>query len=160
MIGINKIKDGFEVTVEDKRGGIFKFLTRTFINCAGLNSDKVAFMAGLLKDEYRLKYCKGSYCRVHPSKAKFISRLIYPVPKENQASLGIHATLDLAGGLHLGPDDEYVDKIDYNVDVSKAKNFYESTRNFLSFIKLEDLSPDIAGIRPKLQGPMRGWLKG
>ena len=157
LIGLDKVKDGFIVSVEDKREGIFKFSTRIFINCAGLNSDKVAEMAGLRKDEYKLKYCKGDYFRVHRSKAKFIKRLVYPVPKEDRAGLGIHATLDLAGGLRLGPDDEYVDKIDYNVDASKRGIFYESVRKFLPFIQPEDLSPDMAGIRPKLQGPKEGF---
>jgi L-2-hydroxyglutarate oxidase LhgO len=110
-------------------------------------------MAGLAKDEYRLKYCKGDYFRVSCGKAKFINRLVYPVPKQDRAGLGIHATLDLSGGLRLGPDDEYVESIDYNVDASKAKIFYESTRIFLPFIQLEDINPDMAGIRPKLQGP-------
>jgi L-2-hydroxyglutarate oxidase LhgO len=75
------------------------------------------------------------------------------VPKKDRAGLGIHATLDLAGGLRLGPDDEYIDKIDYNVDVSKQKVFYENVRRILPFIQEDDLSPDMAGIRPKLQGP-------
>lgn len=157
LLGIDKVKDGFILKVEDKREGIFKFFTRILINCAGLNSDKVAAMVGLIKDEYHLKYCKGDYFRVCPNKARFISRLVYPVPKDDRPGLGIHATLDLAGGLRLGPDDEYVDKIDYNVDASKKKKFYESARTFLPFIQLEDLTTDTCGIRPKLQGPKEGF---
>lgn len=153
VIGIDKSKGGFIVTVKDKSEGIFKFFTRIFINCAGLNSDRIAMLLGLSKNEYKLKYCKGDYMRVHQSKAGLINRLIYPVPKRADAGLGIHATLDLAGGLRLGPDDEYVKKIDYNVDAAKRKIFYESVSDFLPFISLEDLSPDMAGIRPKLQGP-------
>ena len=114
-------------------------------------------MAGIRKSEYKLKYCKGDYLRVNPGKAGLIKRLVYPVPKRAGAGLGIHATLDLAGGLRLGPDDEYVEKIDYNVDARKVKIFYESVRDFLPFINLEDLSPDMAGIRPKLQGPGEGF---
>lgn len=79
--------------------------------------------------------------------------MVYPVPKEDRVGLGIRATLDLAGSLRLGPDDEYVERIDYNVDESKKEIFYESTKKFLPFIELEDLSPDISGIRPRLQGP-------
>lgn len=153
LAAIDKAKDGFEVTVKDKQGEPFKFFTRIFINCAGLNSDKVAAMAGITKDEYRLKYCKGDYFRVHQNKAKFINRLIYPVPKKAGSGLGIHATLDLAGGLRLGPDDEYVDKIDYNVNGRKRGIFYESASRFLPFIELHDITSDMAGIRPKLQGP-------
>lgn len=157
LTGIDEVKDGFEITVEDKNEGSFKFSTGILINCAGLNSDKVSSMAGLAKDEYKLKYCKGSYFRVQNNKARFISRLIYPVPKKSGRGLGIHATLDLAGGLRLGPDDEYVEKIDYAVDGSKQKIFYENARKFLPFFQAEDLSPDMAGVRPKLQGAQDGF---
>jgi L-2-hydroxyglutarate oxidase LhgO len=152
VVGIDKVSAGFKVSVKDKRGEAFEFLTRTVVNSAGLDSDKVAALAGLKKEEYRIKFCKGDYFRVAPIKAKYISRLIYPVPKKDRAGLGIHATLDLAGGMRLGPDDEYVKKIDYTVDPAKAKVFHENVRSFLPFISLEDLSPDMAGMRPKLQG--------
>jgi len=153
LIGVDKAKEGFLVRVKDKTEGDFNFFTRIFINCAGLNSDKVAQMPGLLKEDYRLKYCKGDYFRVHNNKAKYISRLVYPVPKKERAGLGIHATVDLAGGLRLGPDDEYVQKIDYNIDETKKMLFFESVKRFLPFIELLDLAPDTSGIRPKLQGP-------
>ncbi len=157
VLGIDKSEGGFIITVKDKIEGVFKFFARTFINCAGLNSDKIAMMLGLSKDEYKLKYCKGDYMRVNPSKARLISRLIYPVPKRRGVGLGIHATLDLADGLRLGPDDEYVKNLDYNVEVRKVKIFYESIKDFLPFISLEDISPDMAGIRPKLQGQGEGF---
>lgn len=153
LIGIEKTNNFYKVTVRDQKEGEFSFLTRVFINGAGLNSDKVAEMIGIKDKDYKLKYCKGDYFRVHNNKARFISRLVYPVPKVDRAGLGIHATLDLAGGLRLGPDDEYVDKIDYNIDGSKKVIFYESVKKFLPFIELIDLIPDTSGIRPKLQGP-------
>jgi L-2-hydroxyglutarate oxidase LhgO len=152
LTGIDKADNGFILTVQDKNEGSFKFFTRILINSAGLNSDKVAAMAGLLKDEYKLNYCKGDYFRVASKKAKFINHLVYPLPKKYGAGLGIHATLDLAGQLRLGPDDEYVDKIDYKIDETKKKIFYENVRQFLPFMELDDLSPDTSGIRPKLQG--------
>ena len=153
VTGVEKVEGGFKITVKDKKGESFDFFSRIFINAAGLDSDKVASLVGLSKNEYRLKYSKGDYLRVHSSKAQMISRLIYPVPRKTGAGLGIHATLDLAGGLRLGPDDEYVEKISYEVDASKIKIFYENIRSFLPFIRLEDISRDMAGIRPKLQGP-------
>lgn len=153
LVGVEKERDGFKVSVKDEREGIFNFLTRVFINAAGLDSDNVARMAGIDKKEYTLKYCKGDYFRVHNNKTRFLSRLIYPVPAKEGISLGIHTALDLAGGLRLGPDAEYVDKIDYIVDESKKEVFYESARRFLPFIELQDLAADMAGIRPKLQGP-------
>ncbi|MCX5706126.1 MAG: NAD(P)/FAD-dependent oxidoreductase [Candidatus Omnitrophica bacterium] len=153
LTGIDKTKEGFMLSVKDKQGEGFKFLSRIFINCAGLNSDRVSAMAELEKEEYKLKYCKGDYFRVAPAKAKLINRLIYPVPKKEGAGLGIHATLDMAGSLRLGPDDEYVKEINYDIDPSKVKVFYESARRFFLFIELKDITADMSGIRPKLQGP-------
>ena len=153
LIGVDKAGDGFELTVKESGGGIFTFSTRILINAAGLHSDKVASLAGLARDEFKLWYCKGDYFRVQPGKSKLISRLVYPVPKKDRAGLGIHATLDLAGSIRLGPDDEYVDRLEYDVDGSKKDGFYESVRQFLPFIEPGDLSPDTSGIRPKLQKP-------
>lgn len=156
LIGIEKTKQGFVLAVKDK-GGEFKFLSRVLINSAGLNSDKISAMAGLDNPEYKLKYCKGDYFRASSSKSKLIGRLVYPVPKKDRAGLGIHATVDMAHQLRLGPDDEYVSDINYDVDPRKAKAFYESTRQFLPFIELQDISPDMAGVRPKLQGNGEGF---
>ncbi|MFH0771525.1 MAG: NAD(P)/FAD-dependent oxidoreductase [Candidatus Omnitrophota bacterium] len=153
LTALEKFSSGFKAAVTDDREGKFEFFTGVLINCAGLNSDKVAQMSGIDRDNYRLKYCKGDYFRVHNNKARFINRLIYPAPEKQSAGLGIHATLDLGGGLRLGPDDKYIEKIDYSVDVSKTAVFYESVRQFLPFIELEDVAPDTSGVRPKLQGP-------
>lgn len=153
LTGIDKNKEGFMLTVKDKQGGTFKFFSRVLINCAGLNSDKISALAGIKKEEYRLKYCKGDYFRIGLTKAKMINRLIYPVPKKGGAGLGIHATLDIAGSLRLGPDDEYVKEINYEINPAKAKAFHENASQFLPFIELKDLSIDTSGIRPKLQGP-------
>lgn len=157
VAGIAKTSGGFEVRVKDREQGELKFFTRLLINSSGLDADKIAGMAGLDKKEYRLKYCKGSYFRVAAAKAKQISLLIYPVPRKQGAGLGIHATPDLAGGLRLGPDDEYVDRLDYDVDPAKQDSFYQSAAKFLPFLRQEDLTPDMAGIRPKLQGPGEGF---
>ncbi|MGD9015552.1 MAG: NAD(P)/FAD-dependent oxidoreductase [Candidatus Omnitrophota bacterium] len=150
---LEKCADGFKITVRDEREGTFSFNTQVLVNAAGLNSDKIARLAGIEKKEYTLKYCKGDYFRVHGNKARFLSQLIYPVPPKDGISLGIHTALDLAGSLRLGPDVEYVDRIEYDIDESKKRSFYEDVRGFLPFIDLTDLAPDMAGIRAKLQGP-------
>lgn len=150
LIGIDKVENGFLLTVRDKIE-TFKFFSRIVINCAGLNADKVARIAGIEDPDYRIVYCKGSYFRLNPSKAKFIKHLIYPVPRKESKTLGIHATLDLAGSLRLGPDEDYIDEINYSVDESKKGIFFESVKKFLPFIELEDLYPDTSGIRPKLK---------
>lgn len=153
LAGVKKSSDGFELSVRDADGGHFSFCSRILVNSAGLHADKVAVMAGIQEQDYRIKYCKGDYFRVSQSKSRRISRLVYPVPVKYGAGLGIHATLDLAGSLRLGPDDEYIDTIDYSVNPAKQKQFFESVCKFLPFIEMGDVQPDMAGVRPKLQGP-------
>ncbi|MBN1913461.1 MAG: NAD(P)/FAD-dependent oxidoreductase, partial [Candidatus Omnitrophica bacterium] len=54
VTAIGKVKDGFEIFVQDTREGNFEFFSRFVINCAGLNSDQVAAMSGIVKDEYKI----------------------------------------------------------------------------------------------------------
>ena len=157
VTGIAKTNSGYEVTVTDSRKDSFTLNSNVVINSAGLNSDKVAAFVGLKKAEYKLKYCKGDYFRLSRSKEADIKHLIYPVPKEDRGGLGIHLTLDLSGSIRLGPDDEYVEKIDYKIDPSKARLFYESVKTFLPFVELSRICPDTSGVRPKLQGEGEGF---
>ncbi len=150
---ITKINSGYELTVTDDSQESFTFDTKIIINCAGLHSDKVAAMAGLSLEEYRLKFCKGDYFRLAPATSALINHLVYPVPKPSSGGLGIHLTPDLGGSVRLGPDDEYVQKIDYNVDPAKAAAFCASINNFFPGVSREEITPDTSGIRPKLQGP-------
>ncbi len=157
VAGIAKKGSGYEVTVIDSQKESFKLNSDIIINAAGLNSDRIAAFVGLKKAEYKLKYCKGDYFRLSHSKEANIKHLVYPVPKEDRGGLGIHLTLDMTGSIRLGPDDEYVERIDYKIDPSKARLFYESVKTFLPFVKLEDISPDTSGVRPKLQGKGEGF---
>jgi L-2-hydroxyglutarate oxidase LhgO len=75
--------------------------------------------------------------------------------------LGVHATKDLSGSLRLGPNALPTETISYDVDPSHARAFYESASRMLPFLRLEDLSPDTAGIRPKIRkpgGPERDFI--
>ncbi|MFH1259659.1 MAG: NAD(P)/FAD-dependent oxidoreductase [Elusimicrobiota bacterium] len=152
LAGVEKQQDGYKVKARDPKGNIFSFVSEIFINAAGLGSEKVARMVGIKNPAYTLKYCKGDYFRVDNNKARFLSHLIYPTPAKESVSLGMHTVIDLAGGLKLGPDAEYVNKIDYTVDETKKEAFYHQAKPMLPFIELEDLAPDMSGIRAKLQG--------
>ena len=154
VISIEKTVSGFGVDVRNGNETI-KVSTRVVINSAGLDSDLVAEMAGIdiERDKYRLHYCKGQYFRVNAAKAKMINGLVYPVPKPKAGGLGIHAKGDFAGGMRLGPDDEYTGNRnkDYSVDGSRLDKFFRSANIFMPFIAPDDLSVDTSGIRPKLQ---------
>lgn len=154
VIGIQKVAEGYKVTVRDSSGES-AVITRTLINCAGLRSDKVAELAGIdiVREGYRLYYCKGEYFRLRNSKSILVKRLIYPVPPPKLAGVGIHLTLDLEGRVLLGPSIQYIDSIDYTVDNKHKELFYESVKRYLPWIRYDDLEPEMAGIRPKLQEP-------
>ena len=154
VIGIERLSDGYEVTVENSSGP-FTFKTEVLINCAGLSSDRMAQLGGIdiNKAGYKLFYCKGEYFSVGNRKNRLIRRLISPVPEPSAGGMGIHATLDLEGRMRLGPNARYVNEIDYKVDESQKGLFYRSVKAFLPFIEDDDLEPEMAGIRPKLQGP-------
>ncbi|MFH1622205.1 MAG: NAD(P)/FAD-dependent oxidoreductase, partial [Candidatus Omnitrophota bacterium] len=57
------------------------------------------------------------------------------------------------------PDVQYLDKKieDYEVEDKRRKDFLESVNKFAAFIENGDIFPDMAGIRPKLEGPNDGF---
>jgi len=121
------------------------------INAAGLGAVEVAHGIDGLKAETiaRAYLCKGSYFTLQ-SKAPF-SRLIYPVPQA--AGLGVHLTLDLGGQAKFGPDTEWIEKEDYEVDARRGDGFYDAVRRYWPALPDGALQPGYAGIRPKISGP-------
>jgi L-2-hydroxyglutarate oxidase LhgO len=93
--------------------------------------------------------CKGSYYGL-AGRSPF-RRLIYPVPEH--AGLGVHLTLDLGGRARFGPDTEWVERIDYAVDIARAEGFYAAIRRYWPGLPDGALQPGYAGMRPKISGP-------
>ncbi len=155
VIGLEKQRHGFVCTVEHPDRSLYSFSSDIVINAAGLDSAHVASLAGIdiHRSRYRIFPVKGEYFRVTGGKHRLIHGLVYPSPEKNLTGLGIHATKDLAGALRLGPNAFYVDSLDFAVDPDHARDFYSGTRDLLPFLNEEDLEPDMAGIRPKLQEP-------
>jgi len=95
-------------------------------------------------------FCKGNYYTLSGVKTPF-SRLIYPAPE--QAGLGVHVTLDLGGQCRFGPDVEWIDAVNYDVDPGRAEKFYAAVRKYWPGLPDGSLQPGYAGIRPKIQAP-------
>ena len=74
--------------------------------------------------------------------------MIYPVPVK--AGLGVHSTIDLAGQTKFGPDVQWVDSPNYNVDISRTKDFYLAIRRYWPELSDNALQPGYVGVRPKL----------
>jgi L-2-hydroxyglutarate oxidase LhgO len=155
--GIDRAAHGFELSTRTTTGGAAGERARvsctTLVNSAGLFADRIAERAGLDIDalHYRYHWCKGDYFVLAPELRGLVSHLIYPAPVH--AGLGIHITFDLGGKMTLGPDTEYVSDLSYRVDPDKRAIFAAAARRYLPGLRDYQLSPDYAGIRPKLQGP-------
>jgi L-2-hydroxyglutarate oxidase LhgO len=128
-------------------------LATNVINAAGLYAPQLANqMNGLAQNLVPKPYfAKGNYYSL-AQQAPF-SRLIYPIPEV--AGLGVHLTLDLAGQARFGPDVEWLDienadKIDYQVDPSRASSFYAEIRRYWPGLRDGALSPSYSGVRPKI----------
>ena len=150
---IIKLDDGYEITAVDTDLNKISFSTKILINSSGLFANEISEMAGIIEPEYKIEYWKGEYFSVLNGKEKFISKLIYPLPENNNIGLGIHTTTDTYGRLKLGPNSFYLKDhiLDYSVDENKKIEFYQSIKDFLPFIEFHDLQPDYSGIRPKLE---------
>jgi L-2-hydroxyglutarate oxidase LhgO len=153
VVAIEPVSPGYRVVATDAHGERESIGAAAVVNAAGLAADRVAAMAGVDVDArgLRLHPCKGDYFALAPSAPLHFDCLIYPVP--GVAGLGVHVTLDLGGRVRFGPDATYVDALDYAVDPAKADAFAAAARRYLPTLKSEWLTPDQAGIRPKLQGP-------
>ncbi len=155
MIAFNSPVEGGRVAeggVELKVGGdaAMSLRCKYLVNSAGLGAPALAAaLADFPKAHVPPGYlCKGNYFTLTGVKSPF-RRLIYPAPE--QAGLGVHVTLDLAGQARFGPDVEWVDTIDYNVDPKRADSFYAAIRRYWPGLPDGALAPGYAGMRPKLQ---------
>jgi L-2-hydroxyglutarate oxidase LhgO len=97
----------------------------------------------------KLVLAKGNYFGL-VGRSPF-ARLIYPAPVPG--GLGIHITIDLAGRARFGPDVEWVETMDFDVDPRRADAFYAAIRTYWPGLPDNSLVADYAGIRPKLTGP-------
>lgn len=151
IIGGRISNDGMEVRVVDDQGNETRLACDLLVNSAGLHAQNVAHsIDGMPCESVPSQYfCKGSYFSLLGRQP--FGRLIYPVPAS--ASLGVHVTVDLAGQVRFGPDQEWIDGIDYDVDPTRADDFYEAVRRYYPALADGALQPAYSGVRPKLQGP-------
>jgi len=158
MLALNAPVEGVKVHAKGFRvgiGGVGRMLLDTdlLVNSTGLHmAETLANIEGFpgrcIPDFY---YAKGNYFSL--SGPRPFSHLVYPVPEVG--GLGIHATLDLSGQVRFGPDVEWIDRPDYQVSSDRLEAFYEAIACYFPTIDRNRLTPDYAGIRPKLSPPNR-----
>ena len=76
---------------------------RKLVACAGLQSDRLARLAGL-SIEHRIVPFRGEYYRLPASRNDIVRHLIYPVPDPALPFLGVHLTRMIDGGVTVGPN--------------------------------------------------------
>lgn len=140
---------GFSIRVGGE--GAMTVTSRLLVTAPGLQAQAVAariegYPAGDIPQGH---FGKGVYFRL--TGAAPFDRLIYPPPIPG--ALGTHYRKDLGGQGVFGPDLAYVESEDYSVDPAKAEEFARYIRRFWPGVEVERLTPDYAGIRPKLHGP-------
>lgn len=140
---------GFSVTAGGEGGATLT--CRLLVTAAGLGAqDAAARIEGFPADRIPTgHFGKGVYFRL-TGPAPF-NRLIYPPPIAG--ALGTHYRKDLGGQGVFGPDLVFVETEDYSVDPDKRDEFAHYIARFWPGVAAERLTPDYAGIRPKLHGP-------
>ena len=139
---------GFTITAGGEGGATLT--TRLLVTAAGLGAQTVAGrIEGYPAERIPAgHFGKGVYFRL-TGKAPF-EHLIYPPPIAG--ALGTHYRKDLGGQAVFGPDLAFVETEDYSVDPAKAEEFAHYIRRFWPDLPDGALTPDYAGIRPKLHG--------
>ena len=76
---------------------------RSLINCAGLQSDRVAKLCGV-EPGLKIAPFRGEYYELVPARQHLVRNLIYPVPDPQFPFLGVHFTRMIRGGVEAGPN--------------------------------------------------------
>jgi len=91
---------GGELALETAAGA---FRCRALVNCAGLQSDRVARLCGA-RPEVRIVPFRGEYYELAEHRRHLVRNLVYPVPDPEFPFLGVHFTRKVSGGVEAGPN--------------------------------------------------------
>ena len=146
-------KKGIELRVDS--GGVSTISATIVINAAGHGAADIARkISGFPAHHVPIVYPVRGHYYEHAGKLPF-SRLIYPLP--GNTGLGIHATIDMGGQGRFGPDADYCDEVDYSFDEARKASFIEAINDWYPGLDESRLQPGYVGVRPKLQGPGKGF---
>ncbi|MGO4835052.1 L-2-hydroxyglutarate oxidase, partial [Rhizobiaceae sp. 2RAB30] len=98
VTGIREEGDAVSVSAPDRN-----WRAKKLVVCAGLQSDRLAAMAGLAIS-HRIVPFRGEYFRLPPDKNQVVRHLIYPIPDPDLPFLGIHLTRMIDGSVTVGPN--------------------------------------------------------
>lgn len=97
---VERLVTGDRVEVGTAAGSVH---ARVLVNCAGLQSDRVARLAGV-EPPVRIVPFRGEYYSLAPEAAHLVKALVYPVPDPRFPFLGVHFTRRIDGSVEVGPN--------------------------------------------------------
>jgi len=107
----HEVRTGFQVKsidatsseyhITSRKGG--RISARYLVNCAGLQSDRVAIMAGIEPSILILPF-RGEYYVLASERAQLVRNLVYPVPDPRFPFLGVHFTRRIDNTVEVGPN--------------------------------------------------------
>jgi L-2-hydroxyglutarate oxidase len=80
-----------------------RWTAKRLVACAGLESDRLAKIAGC-KIDHQIVPFRGEYYRLRATQSGIVRHLIYPIPDPELPFLGIHLTRMIDGGVTVGPN--------------------------------------------------------
>jgi L-2-hydroxyglutarate oxidase len=89
-----------EIVLETTTGPI---ICRALVNCAGLQSDRVARLCGV-QPGLQIVPFRGEYYELRAERRGLVRNLVYPVPDPAFPFLGVHFTRMIHGGVEAGPN--------------------------------------------------------
>jgi (S)-2-hydroxyglutarate dehydrogenase len=98
IIAIREDPDAVEISTMQQT-----WRARFLIVCAGLQSDRLAKLAGL-KIDHRIVPFRGEFYTLPQSRTGLITHLIYPIPDPSLPFVGIHLTRTIDGRIIVGPN--------------------------------------------------------
>ncbi len=93
-------REGAELILDSSVGRV---RCRSLVNCAGLQSDRLARMCGVRPGLQIIPF-RGEYFQLAPQRRHLVRNLVYPVPDARFPFLGVHFTRMIGGGREAGPN--------------------------------------------------------
>ena len=118
------IKNNGTINIVETSKSVYE--TKVVINCAGLQSDRIAKLTHPELD-VRIIPFRGEYYTLKKEKQYLVKNLVYPVPDPNFPFLGVHFTRMIKGGIEAGPNAVFAFKREgYSRLSFNTKDFWDS----------------------------------
>ena len=140
VLDIKKLKDGYQIITNNG-----EYQARAVINAAGVNSGKIAKLAG--DKDINIKPRKGEYYVLDHFEAPFVKHTIFPMPSDK--GKGILVTPTTHGNYLVGPTSTEVEEDDKMVTSLGLAEIKANANKIVKDIPFDQVIRSFAGVRAK-----------